>query len=97
MAGIDGVRWRTDLTELGFGPYDEDVFSWPVEKRVLIKALPTSLDEALDALERDHEFLLEGGVFSHEMLDRWVTRKRSEERSVRDRPHPFEIELYYDL
>jgi glutamine synthetase len=97
MAGIDGVRRRTDPTELGFGPYDEDVFSWPAEKRALIKALPTSLDEALDALERDHEFLLEGGVFSEEMLHRWVTRKRSEERSVRDRPHPFEIELYYDL
>ncbi|HSD65688.1 MAG TPA: type I glutamate--ammonia ligase [Vicinamibacteria bacterium] len=97
MAGIDGVRRRTDPTALGFGPYDEDVFSWPAEKRSRIKALPTSLDEALDALERDHEFLLEGSVFSREMLQRWAKRKRSEERSVRDRPHPFEIELYYDL
>jgi len=97
MAGIDGVRRRIDPTALGFGPYDEDVFSWPAEKRAHIKALPTSLDQALDALERDHEFLLEGSVFSPEMLHRWVKRKRSEERSVRDRPHPFEIELYYDL
>ena len=97
MAGIDGVRRRTDPTALGFGPYDEDVFSWPAEKRAHIKALPTSLDQALDALERDHEFLLEGSVFSPEMLHRWVKRKRSEERSVRDRPHPYEIELYYDL
>jgi glutamine synthetase len=97
MAGIDGVKRRTDPTALGFGPYDEDVFSWPAEKRAQIKALPTSLDEALDALEHDHEFLLEGDVFSREMLSRWVTRKRSEERSVRDRPHPYEIELYYDL
>jgi glutamine synthetase len=97
LAGIDGVRRRMDPTELGFGPYDEDVFSWSPERRARIKALPTSLDEALDALERDHEFLLEGSVFSREMIHRWVTRKRSEERSVRDRPHPFEIELYYDL
>ncbi len=97
MAGIDGVRRKTDPTELGFGPYDEDVFSWPPEKRAGIKALPTSLDEALDGLERDHAFLLEGSVFSREMIHRWVSRKRSEERSVRDRPHPFEIELYYDL
>ncbi len=97
MAGIDGVRRQMDPTALGFGPYDEDVFSWPPEKRAQIKALPTSLDEALDSLERDHEFLLEGSVFSREMIHRWVTRKRSEERSVRDRPHPFEIELYYDL
>jgi len=97
MAGIDGVRRRVDPTDLGFGPYDEDVFSWPPEKRARIKALPTSLDEALDGLERDHEFLLEGSVFSREMIQRWVSKKRSEERSVRDRPHPFEIELYYDL
>jgi glutamine synthetase len=97
MAGIDGVRHRIDPTELGFGPYDEDVFSWPAERRAHIKALPTSLDEALDALERDHEFLQEGEVFSGEVLQRWVKRKRAEERSVRDRPHPYEIELYYDL
>jgi glutamine synthetase len=97
MAGIDGVRRRLDPTELGFGPFDEDVFSWPEEKRARIRALPTSLDEAMGALERDHEFLLEGEVFSREMLERWVKRKRAEERSVRDRPHPYEIELYYDL
>jgi glutamine synthetase len=97
MAGIDGVRRRTDPTELGFGPYDEDVFSWPAERRAAIKALPTSLEQALDALERDHAFLLEGGVFSSEMIHRWITRKRAEERAVRDRPHPYEIELYYDL
>ena len=96
MAGIDGMRRRTDPTALGFGPYDEDVFSWPAEKRAHIKALPTSLDAALDALEQDHEFLLEGDVFTREMLHRWVSHKRSEERAVRDRPHPFEIELYYD-
>jgi len=97
MAGIDGIRRRLDPTTLGFGPYDEDVFSWPAEKRAGIKALPTSLEQALDALERDHDFLLEGGVFSREMLQRWITKKRAEERAVRDRPHPFEIELYYDL
>jgi glutamine synthetase len=97
MAGIDGVRRRLDPTTLGFGPYDEDVFSWPAEKRKGIQALPTSLEQALDALERDHGFLLEGGVFSDEMIQRWVARKRAEERAVRDRPHPYEIELYYDL
>jgi glutamine synthetase len=97
MAGIDGVRRRLDPTALGFGPYDEDVFSWPAEKRRNIQALPTSLEESLDALQRDHAFLLEGDVFSEEMIHRWIARKRSEERAVRDRPHPYEIELYYDL
>jgi glutamine synthetase len=97
LAGIDGVRRRLDPTELGFGPMDEDVFSWPAEKRARIQALPTSLDEALLALERDHAFLLEGAVFSEEMIARWLAKKRSEERAVRDRPHPYEIQLYYDL
>ncbi len=86
-----------DPTELGFGPIDEDIFSWPPERRATIKALPTSLDQALDLLEADHEFLLEGGVFSRELIDRWITRKREEERAVRLRPHPYEVELYYDL
>jgi len=97
LAGIDGVRRRLDPSELGFGPYDEDVFSWPAERRAHIQALPTSLEQAMSALEADHSFLLEGGVFSREMIDRFVAKKRAEERAVRDRPHPFEIELYYDL
>jgi glutamine synthetase len=97
MAGIDGVRRRLDPTALGFGPFDEDVFSWPAERRARIQALPTSLDESLDALERDNAFLLEGGVFNREMIDRVIKKRRTEERAVRDRPHPYEIEMYYDL
>lgn len=97
MAGLDGIRNRIDPTELGFGPVDEDVFSWPEEKRRTIKALPSSLDGALTALEEDHAFLLEGEVFSKDLIHRWIDTKRREERLVRDRPHPYEVELYYDL
>jgi glutamine synthetase len=97
LAGLDGIRRRLDPSQLGFGPVDGDVFSWPPEKLASIKALPTSLDEALGALERDQAFLLEGGVFGQEMIDRWIARKREEDREVRNRPHPYEIELYYDL
>jgi glutamine synthetase len=97
MAGLDGVRRRLDPAELGFGPVDADIFSWPAERRAAIKALPTSLGQALDALESDRDFLLAGDVFSAEMLDRWVSKKRHEERDVLDRPHPYEVELYYDL
>jgi glutamine synthetase len=97
MAGLDGIRNRIDPTELGYGPVDEDIFSWPEEKRASIIALPSSLDGALTALEEDHQFLLEGEVFSGDLVRRWVETKRREERAVRDRPHPFEIELYYDL
>lgn len=97
LAGIDGIRKGLDPTELGFGPVDEDVFLWAAEKRATIKSLPTSLDAAMDALEADHEFLLEGNVFSEDLVQRWITRKRAEEREVRNRPHPYEIERYYDL
>jgi len=97
MAGIDGIRRKLDPSELGFGPVDEDIFSWSRERLGEIKALPTTLDEAADALETDHDFLLEGGVFSEELIAGWVARKRQEQRDVRDRPHPYEVELYYDL
>jgi len=97
MAGVDGIRRRLDPTEAGFGPVDEDIFSWPAERRRQIKALPTSLDQALDALAADHAFLLEGGVFSTDLIERWIARKRSEHMDVNRRPHPYELELYYDL
>jgi glutamine synthetase len=97
LAGMDGIRKKLDPTALGFGPVDEDIFAWPPEKRAQIRALPTSLAEAVGALERDHDFLREGDVFSADLIERWIARKRREEREVRDRPHPYEIELYYGL
>jgi glutamine synthetase len=97
MAIIDGVRRRLDPTALGFGPIDEDIFRWSPERLATIHALPTSLEDALQALERDRAFLHEGGVFPEELVDRFVATKRAEERAVRDRPHPYEIELYYGL
>ncbi len=97
LAGIDGVRNQIDPTAMGFGPLDEDIFSWPAHKRAQIKALPTSLEEAMAALEADHDFLLAGDVFNMDLIERWIERKRQEDRQVRDRPHPYEIELYYDL
>jgi glutamine synthetase len=97
MAGLDGVRRALNPAELGFGPVDEDIFAWPPERRARIEALPTSMEEAMRALEHDHDFLLAGDVFSQDLIDRWIVRKRWEEREVRNRPHPYEIELYYGL
>jgi glutamine synthetase len=97
LAGIDGIERQLDPTELGFGPIDEDIFSWPTERRAQIKALPTSLEEAMVALEEDHDFLLTGDVFNADLIERWIKQKRWEDRQVRNRPHPYEIELYYDL
>ena len=65
--------------------------------RAKIRALPTALDESLDALEKDHAFLTKDGVFPADLIPRWIQKKREEDREVRNRPHPYEIELYYDL
>lgn len=95
LAGLDGIRQQLDPTALGFGPMDDDIFAWPPERRAEIRALPTSLGEALGALEADRAFLLADGAFTTEVLDRWIAKRRGEEREVQVRPHPYEIELYY--
>ena len=98
MAGLDGIRNRIDPTEAGFGPIDENIFAWSDEQRARIKPLPSSLNEALYALEADHAFLTESGVFSEEMIRQWVNHKRhSEYYAVRNRPHPYEMSLYFDV
>jgi glutamine synthetase len=97
LAGIDGIRRKIDPEERGFGPVDEDIFSWPEERRRSIKALPASLGDALDGLEADSGFLVDSGVFSPELIERWIEKKRDEQRQVAVRTHPYELELYYDL
>jgi glutamine synthetase len=97
MAGLDGIRRQIGPTEHGFGPIDENIFAWPPERLATIEALPTSLKEALDALRSDHGFLLEGGVFEEEMITDWIKAKTGEFYAVRNRPHPYEVQLYFDL
>ncbi len=97
MAGLDGIRRQIDPTAAGFGPIDQNIFDWPPERRATIKALPTSLKEALDALEADCSFLLEGGVFDDELVADWIKAKMAEFYQVRNRPHPYEVQLYFDL
>ncbi len=98
MAGLDGIRRQIDPVEAGFGPIDADVFAWSAEQRAAIKQLPGSLEDALRALEDDHAFLLEGEVFSPDLIQNWIAYKRDEEYyPVRNRPHPYEMRLYFDV
>jgi glutamine synthetase len=98
MAGLDGIRNKIDPTANGFGPIDQNIFAWSEEQRAAIKSLPASLNEALRALEDDHDFLLAGGVFSEELIKQWVDYKRNAEYfAVRNRPHPYEMSLYFDV
>jgi len=97
MAGLDGVQNPVDLDANGFGPFDEDVTQMAPEQRSRITQLPTSLEDALDALEADYDFLLAGDVFSEDLIQAWIAFKREEVAEVNLRPHPHEYVLYYDL
>jgi len=97
LAGLDGIRQKMDPRELGFGPIDQNVFAWSDEQRQTIRPLPRSLQEALDALQRDHRFLLEGEVFDEGQIAEWIKVKYEEHYAVRNRPHPYEMELYFDV
>jgi glutamine synthetase len=84
LAGLDGVAHRLEPEESSEGGNAGE-------------ELPSTLSEAVDALEQDHEFLLNGNVFSRDLLETWVQRKREEHRAVEQRPHPHEFFLYYDV
>ena len=97
MAGIDGVKNRIDPHENGWGPYDCNLFHLPEEEKAKLQHLPTSLEQALDALEQDHDFLTAGGVFPEELLRNFIARKRRECLELSQIPHPAEFEKYYNL
>jgi glutamine synthetase len=97
MAGIDGIKNKIDPVKEGFGPYDVNLYKLPEEEKKKIKSLPRSLDEALDALEADNDYLTAGGVFPKRLIEIWIEKKRNAARSVNLMPHPAEFGLYYDL
>ncbi len=96
MAGLDGIRNKIDPTKFGFGPLDRNIYELPEAEKREIRSVPGSLDEALDALERDHDFLLEGGVLSKDLIEKYVELKREVSAEVRLRPTPIEFTLFYD-
>jgi glutamine synthetase len=93
MAGLDGVLNKIDPGE----PMDKNMYELPPEELAKVPQVPGSLDEALDCLEKDHEYLLRGDVFTRDFLDVWVSTKRKEHDALRLRPHPYEFFLYYDV
>jgi len=94
MAVLDGIQNKIDPGD----PMDKDIYSLPPEELAKIPSAPGSLDEALDALAKDHEFLLKGGVFTQDVIDMWIDFKTENEvDAVRLRPHPHEFFLYYDI
>jgi glutamine synthetase len=93
MAGMDGVLNKIDPGE----PMDKNLYELPPEEMAKVPQVPGSLEEAIVALEKDHEFLLKGDVFTKDFIDMWIAAKRKEHDALRLRPHPYEFFLYYDV
>jgi glutamine synthetase len=93
MAGIDGVENRIDPGE----PLDKDIYALKPEELAEVPKVPGSLDEALDALRKDHDFLLRGDVFTEDVIQEWIAYKdENEVKEMRLRPSPYEFSLYFD-
>ncbi len=94
MAGLDGIKNKIHPGE----PLDKDLYSLSPEELQGVPSMPFGLDQALDALEADHEFLLQGDVFTKDVIQMWLDYKRENELAVvRRAVHPLEYELYYDV
>lgn len=94
MAGIDGIRNRIEPAT----PIDKDLYELPPAEYEDIKKLPSSLEAALEALRKDHDFLMEGGVFTEDLIDAWLDLKETNEVApFRVYPHPMEYQLYYSV
>jgi glutamine synthetase len=94
MAGIDGIVNKIEPP----APVDKDLYELEGAEAAAIPQVPGSLDEVLNSLEKDHEFLTKGGVFTEDLISTWIEWKRKNEVDyVRLRPHPAEFELYFDI
>src|SRR5437879_4659404 len=93
MAGLDGVERRLNPGD----PLDKDIYALTPEELRDVPKMPGSLDEALENLKRDHDFLLKGDVFTEDVIETWIEWKMANEVSaLRLRPHPYEFALYFD-
>ncbi|MBN7792480.1 type I glutamate--ammonia ligase [Microbacterium esteraromaticum] len=94
MAGLDGIKNRIEPME----PIDKDLYELPPEEAANIPQVPNSLLDSLEALRNDHDFLLEGGVFTKDLIETWIDYKYNNEiLPMAQRPHPYEFELYYGV
>ena len=93
MAGLDGIKHKIDPGQ----PFDKNLDKLPPEELAKIHQLPVTLEDALNALRDDHDYLLEGGVFTNDLIESWLKIKRADVANIRVRPTPYEFEMYYDL
>ena len=97
MAGLDGIQNKIDPEKNGWGPYDMNLYSLSDEEKAKLTQLPTRLDDALDALEADHDYLTAGGVFPLHLIENFIALKRKECLQLAAIPHPGEFDRYFNL
>jgi glutamine synthetase len=94
MAGLDGLQNKIEPP----APIDKDLYELPPEEAATVPQVPASLNAVIDRLEEDHDYLLEGGVFTPDLIETWIALKRENEIDpLRLRPHPYEFSLYFDV
>ncbi|MGP1587132.1 MAG: type I glutamate--ammonia ligase [Treponemataceae bacterium] len=96
MAGLDGIKNKIDPHKNGWGPYDVNLFTLSDKEKKKLRQLPSRLEDALDALEKDNAYLTEGGVFPKELLSNFIKAKRAECANLNVIPHPAEFDRYYN-
>jgi glutamine synthetase len=97
LAGLDGIQNKIDPRTNGYGPIDKNIYELSDVEKNEIRSVPANLDEALDALQADYEFLLKGDVFTKDFIDNYISMKRADAKAVNLRIHPQEFALYFDL
>jgi len=95
LAGIDGIVNKIDPVKESFGPFDKNITDYTMKDK--INFLPRNLEESIDALELDNEFLKRDNVISEEVIEQWIQIKTQEINSINTMPHPFEYKMYFNL
>jgi glutamine synthetase len=94
MAALDGIQNKIDPGD----PMDKNIYDLPPEELAKIPTTPGTLEEALMALEKDHDYLMKGSVFTEDVIDTWIDYKmKNEVKAMALRPHPYEFFLYHDM
>jgi glutamine synthetase len=93
LAGLDGIQNKIEPLP----PVDKDLYELPPEEHAQVPTVPPSLEGVLDRLESDHDYLLAGDVFTPDLIETWIDMKRADVSAIRQRPHPHEFEMYFDM
>ena len=97
MAGLDGIKNKIDPKKHNWGPFDINLYDLSEKEKAKLKQLPKNLDEAIEALNKDYDYLLVGDVFSKELICNWIKTIKKDADKINKIPHPAEFEIYYDL